>query len=374
MATTKVVTGDLATALVPDKSVPWAVVLPPKHAEAVGPFPLILSLHGGGLSRDSLVLNQKLGEHDRRIQQGHMPVVIATISSGNSFYADRFDGSAQWETFLITEFLPFVEKTYNCGGVRGRRYLTGASMGGHGSLKLAFRRPEIFAAVAALEPAVSAALDAKDITERDFLWAMSAGGAMTPAGGGSGTLKGVWGPGDVPPEYDAAHYRKHNPCALALDNAAAIRASGLKVYIEAADHDLFNLHDGAEFLHRVLWEQRIEHEYHLNHNADHVGATMVPRSLELQNWLDKIIKETINPPPPRAPNLEAEEQEFMEWFTGGGPQRGEAPVGKPIDFLSDKMITGVRTIIPAEAQRRLEWADPTNGPESIAGRPWRSKL
>src|SRR5271156_5002358 len=38
-----------------------------------------------------------------------------------------------------------------------------------------------------------------------------------------------------------------------------------------------NAHDGAEFLHRVLWELDLSHEYHLVRSADHGGLTMRPR-------------------------------------------------------------------------------------------------
>jgi hypothetical protein len=32
---------------------------------------------------------------------------------------------------------------------------------------------------------------------------------------------------------------------------------GLAIYLEAADNDFLNTHEGAEFLHRLLWQQDI---------------------------------------------------------------------------------------------------------------------
>ena len=72
------------------------------------------------------------------------------------------------------------------------------------------------------------------------------------------------------PRYDSLHYRLHNPASIVNDNSANIRESNLKIYIDVGDKDCLNLHDGAEFLHRILWDHGIEHEYHLIHGADHV--------------------------------------------------------------------------------------------------------
>jgi S-formylglutathione hydrolase len=45
-----------------------------------------------------------------------------------------------------------------------------------------------------------------------------------------------------------------------------------------------NAHDGAEALHRELWQLDIRHEYHLLRDADHVGPTLAPRLLEAFRW------------------------------------------------------------------------------------------
>ena len=59
----------------------------------------------------------------------------------------------------------------------------------------------------------------------------------------------------------------------------------MAIYIEAGDDDFINVHDGAEFLHRVLWDLDISHEYRLTRGADHVGPTMIPRMREMYLWL-----------------------------------------------------------------------------------------
>jgi S-formylglutathione hydrolase len=65
----------------------------------------------------------------------------------------------------------------------------------------------------------------------------------------------------------------------------AIRASGLAIWIDAGSRDALNAHDGAEALHRALWELDLPHEYHLHRDADHVGPSLAPRLLEAFRWV-----------------------------------------------------------------------------------------
>ena len=294
----KLILGDFATELVPAKSVPFAVVLmgvpqtqpPTGSASSTRPtVPLLLSLHGGGGNRDSVVRAFQAGEYDRRLEEdGAPPMVVATISAQNSFYSDFHDGSERWESFLFSEFVPFIERTHGCGGRRGLRYLAGTSMGGHGSLKLAFKHPNHFAAAAVLEPALDAALVPSDLNERNFLVAFQYDPGQKDMIDATRMLGGA-----APASYDAGAYRRWNPASIAADNAAAIRASGVKLFFECGDDDYLNLHDGAEFLHRVLWDHGIQHEYRLYHGADHLGPTLEPRGHARNRWLFQAMREEL---------------------------------------------------------------------------------
>jgi S-formylglutathione hydrolase len=51
----------------------------------------------------------------------------------------------------------------------------------------------------------------------------------------------------------------------------------------------------VEFLHRVMWDHDIPHEYRLVRNADHLGKTMNPRMRDALRFLDR---EVLRPPPP----------------------------------------------------------------------------
>ena len=150
-------------------SVEYAAIVPIGHDAGSDPLPLLLQLHGGGGSRQQLIDEHDSGVWGRRMADGVIPpMVIAMISGVDGTYMDYYDGSQRWATFLQDEFVPFCETTFNCGGQQDMRMALGTSMGGFGVLHLCFGRPDDWGAVAACEPAIDAALDAKDITMRSL--------------------------------------------------------------------------------------------------------------------------------------------------------------------------------------------------------------
>ncbi len=75
----------------------------------------------------------------------------------------------------------------------------------------------------------------------------------------------------------------------ARQNAPRIRQSGLPIFLEVGDDDFVNAQDGSEFLHRVLWELDISHEYHLVRGADHGGPTFRPRMRAMYAWVSAVL-------------------------------------------------------------------------------------
>ena len=90
---------------------------------------------------------------------------------------------------------------------------------------------------------------------------------------------------------DPSLFEANNPASRARANALLIRESGLAIYLEVGDEDFLNAHDGTEFLHRVLWDLDIAHEYRLIRGADHGGPTFVPRIRDAFAWLGSVIVE-----------------------------------------------------------------------------------
>lgn len=331
MAQTRVELAELRSDLVPDP-VPYAVVLPPGY-EGSDPLPLCLNLHGGGGSRDMLAeLSVVL---DTWFSDGSVePMVIASASTGElSFYLDE-PGGAQWETFIARAFPAHLREKYNVRTDAGSTLLTGVSMGGHGCLKIAFARPTEFAAVAALEPAIEPGFRAGDSTARSRVYYLG--------GGNTDRMLG--------PDRDDALFEANSPAARLRHNVDAVRSSGLAIYVECGDHDALNLHDGTEFLHRVLWDYDISHEYHLVRDGDHVGPTLLPRMHEAFRWLSEVLRKNRSA---ADPELTDADRAFMKWADSGF--EGEAPA---FDLNTESAVQMLRLQFSA-TREAAEKVDPT---------------
>ena len=87
--------------------------------------------------------------------QNHKLAVVMP-SASNSFYQDMHRGSA-YLTYLTQELPRFVETVFPVSRLRENTFVAGLSMGGYGALKLAFTRPEKYAACASLSGAIDLA-------------------------------------------------------------------------------------------------------------------------------------------------------------------------------------------------------------------------
>lgn len=243
--------------------VPCAVLPPAGGATARG---LCLFLYGGGGSRETLAEVAPL-LHAWQRDAGLPPLLIATPDVGPwSFYLDDPARGLGWERFVTERFVGYVRQAFgaaalSCGAV-------GISMGGYGALKIAFARPTLLAAVAAVSPMVEPAFEASQVQLRNRYHYP----AQVPQ-----ALLGA--------DRDAELYRVDHPAGRARHNAAALRASGLAVYIDAAGDDALHAHDGAEHLHRLLWDLDLPHEYRLRRDSDHVGPDLLARLQDAFAWV-----------------------------------------------------------------------------------------
>jgi S-formylglutathione hydrolase len=267
--------GDFKSPLVP-KPVPYAVLLPDGYKDGE-PLPLLLYLHGGGGDRTALTRSRPIFEEEWK--SGRVPrMIVATPSvTARCFYMDYKDGSEKWETLIVGSFREFLQKTYHASADPKKNLLLGPSMGGMGGLRMAFKYPEKFGAVAAQEPGIEPILHWRDMQPRHRFWRED------------NLFEAAFGA-----PVDPAYWEANHPPAIANANSKRLIDSGLQIYIDAGDHDMFLLNEGTEFLHRILSDHGVEHEYHLVHGADHVGRTLRPRTMEALEFLARVL----NPPGP----------------------------------------------------------------------------
>ncbi|MBL8769978.1 MAG: hypothetical protein JNK30_01235 [Phenylobacterium sp.] len=272
-AAARLETIELTSKLVPSP-VKVSVLLPDGHSPD-RKLPLLLLLHGGGGDNGFLARMQPAIEAAWAAKE-FSPAVVVTPDVGRSLYMDFKDGSQKWETFIVTELVPELRRRYGLSAERNRTMVTGISMGGLGSLRLGFNHPEMFGGLAAMEPGIEPALRFEDVKMRNRFQRDDR------------FFRSIFGD-----PVDRAFWQKANPANMVIANKAAILKSGLAIYIEVGDIDMFKLDEGTEFLHRVMWDHGVPHEYRLVRNADHTGRTITARFRDGLRFLER---EVLNPP------------------------------------------------------------------------------
>ena len=252
-----------------------AVYLPAGYdAKQAQSYPLIIQLHGGGGS--SAQMSGMAETLEAGIKAGLVPASVSVMpSAGRSFYMNYRDGSQKWETFVVEDLLAWMRANYNVPKSREGTLITGISMGGMGSLRIAFKHPDKFQAVASMEPGIEPALAFKDVKLRDRFWR------------DDNLLQSIYGK-----PVDEAYWAANNPATIASENPE--RLVGLGIYLEAGDQDMFFLHHGTEFLHRILFDRGISHEYRLVKGAEHVGPSIAPRFLDALGFFGRVLNPPVN--------------------------------------------------------------------------------
>jgi len=124
-----------------EQTIPYLLYLPDNYDKTEKEIPLLLFLHGRGESNGPLS-KVKVWGPPRMIERGDkLPYIVVSPQCPRE---NRWTDESQ-QTGLI-KLLDHIEKTYRVDN--DRVYLTGLSLGGYGSWRLAADHPERFAAVA----------------------------------------------------------------------------------------------------------------------------------------------------------------------------------------------------------------------------------
>lgn len=139
----------------------------------------------------------------------------------------------------------------------------GGSMGGLGTLRLAFKRSDFFLAAAASSPGIEAGLTFQDVPPDQYL-------PSRPLR----FMEDIFGK----PVDGVGYWSKNNPAYIARRNAAPIRSSGLKTWLEIGTADDMGCFPGSVFLHGILQEAKIPHAYaeikDRKHDAAYFGPSL----------------------------------------------------------------------------------------------------
>ena len=248
--------------------VAYSTLFPDNYDEGTQKYPLILFLHGGG--GNHIILNRiKPIVEELWKTKKLFDAIIVSPGCNRSLYMDYQNGTEKWESFLIKEFIPSLISKLRID--KEKIIMSGISMGGLGSLRLGFKYPNSFQAIVAFEPAIEPALEWKDVEREDKYYRSF------------DFFEKIFGS-----PFDVNYWKKNNPMYILKENSANIKQSGIKIYIDVGTEDVFGLYRGAEFLHQLLLNQNIKHEYRVIYGADHVGPSLEERFMVGFGFINRI--------------------------------------------------------------------------------------
>jgi putative tributyrin esterase len=123
-------------------------------------YPVIYLLHGMyNYETDWTLRGDAHKLLDRLIEEGSLrPSIVVMPNDGGyghgTFYTDWYDGTGNFEQYIIHDLVPFIDSELRTVAERSSRVIAGYSMGGFGAVSLALRNPDLFGAAASLSGAL----------------------------------------------------------------------------------------------------------------------------------------------------------------------------------------------------------------------------
>lgn len=220
------------------KTLPYNVLLPVDYNEEASKtkrYPVVYLLHGLTGHYTNWLEKTKLTDH-----AAPYGLIVVTPEGNDSWYSDSVTvPTEKYETYIINELLPDVQRRFRTIDSREGRAIAGLSMGGYGALKFGMKYPQTFVFAGSM----SGALDAASWKEADlrglqFIWR---------------TLQPVFGPDEHPGR--AANDLQKIVREMSVDKIEALPY----VYLDCGTEDV--LIQGNRNFAELLLQRKIKHEY-----------------------------------------------------------------------------------------------------------------
>ncbi|TLP77292.1 esterase family protein [Maribacter sp. ACAM166] len=232
--------------------VKYSIYLPDGYEYSERQYPVVYLLNGYTGDETDWIQSggmQRIVDHE--IKQGNIQEMVIIMPDGDDrLYMNRTDGTYPYEDMFMKELLPYIESQYRVR--KGKRYtgISGLSMGGAGSLKLALKYNKHFGACAAFSSAV---FTEESVTASNQ---ESMNGYISKAMPDMVGSKGKKRLNKSYEEYDVLHLVKTKEAEL---------LKTVKIYFDCGDDDFLTL--GNAQLHKELLERQIPHEYRVRNGA-----------------------------------------------------------------------------------------------------------
>lgn len=233
------------------KDVEYSIYLPADYERSNRSYPVLYLLHG--YTDDETGWTQFGEAHlisDNLMQRGEIaPMIIVMPDAGVSWYINSYDGKRNYEDFFIKEFIPHIETTYRARPARQYRAVAGLSMGGYGTLIMATKHPDSFAAAAPLSSGVLT--DEEIINAQDRTW--------------KEVLGEIYGKKDLVGKNRLTDHYLKNSILKIIETGNTEELKKVRYYIDCGDKDF--LIKGNMALHELMIDKKIPHEFRVREGA-----------------------------------------------------------------------------------------------------------
>jgi S-formylglutathione hydrolase FrmB len=134
-----------------DKTLKAAVTVPSGYDNSQESYLVLYLLHGGsGAFSDWHQKVTEPGLVNRLADQYDLIIVTPGVGPSSYYFDSPLMDSVQYETYMTTELIPYIDSNYKTLAQKESRAITGLSMGGHGSIYLSAKHPELFVAAGSM--------------------------------------------------------------------------------------------------------------------------------------------------------------------------------------------------------------------------------
>ncbi|MCC7450558.1 MAG: hypothetical protein IT324_24295 [Anaerolineae bacterium] len=132
----------------------YRVYLPPCYAQTTRRYPYVILMHGSDANEkewtELLAVHEAL---DSGIAlQALPPMILVMPNGGNLANTNVFQEGVSWESLIISELMPEVERNFCTWNAREGRAIGGISRGGFWAFEIGFRHPDLFGAIGGHSP------------------------------------------------------------------------------------------------------------------------------------------------------------------------------------------------------------------------------
>lgn len=136
------------------RKVNYVVILPADYyTDRSKRYPVVYLLHGLTGHYSDWNSKTKLFDYSRAYN-----FIIVMPEGNDGWYTDSATvPNDKYETYIVGDLIPTIDKDYRTLADRGNRYIAGLSMGGYGSIKFGLKYPAMFSLVGSFSGALRAA-------------------------------------------------------------------------------------------------------------------------------------------------------------------------------------------------------------------------